>query len=129
MGMGFNSPSMVSLISRLSDRDDQGGVLGISQSLASLARVVGPLWGGFLFDRFGIRAPFVWAATFMMVACAISLAGLRQLDPERLQGLPVARGVQARMDQFRFTYLIEGGFGIELMGTSTTPCTIPSRRG
>jgi predicted MFS family arabinose efflux permease len=76
---------MVSLISRLSDRDDQGGVLGVSQSLASLARVIGPAWGGFLFDRFGIRAPFVWAAAAMGFACVISVMGLRHLSPERLR--------------------------------------------
>jgi predicted MFS family arabinose efflux permease len=92
VGMGFNSPSMVSLISRLSDRDDQGGVLGVSQSLASLARVVGPVWGGFLFDRFGVRAPFVWASMFMMVAFAISVVGLRQLDPNRLGNETLAHG-------------------------------------
>jgi multidrug resistance protein len=91
-GMGFNSPSMVSLISRLSDRDDQGGVLGVSQSLASLARVIGPAWGGFLFDRFGIRSPFVWASLFMMVAFAISVAGLRRLSPERLHPPSLAHG-------------------------------------
>jgi multidrug resistance protein len=92
VGMGFNSPSMVSLISRLSDRDEQGGVLGVSQSLASLARVIGPVWGGFLFDRFGIRSPFVWASLFMMVAFAISVAGLRQLTTDRLQSTSLAHG-------------------------------------
>jgi multidrug resistance protein len=92
VGMGFNSPSMVSLISRLSDRDEQGGVLGVSQSLASLARVIGPVWGGFLFDRFGIRSPFVWASMFMMVAFAISVAGLRQLTADRLQSTSLAHG-------------------------------------
>ncbi len=48
LGMGFNSPSLSSMVSRLSDPGDQGGVLGLAQSLASLGRVVGPAWGGFL---------------------------------------------------------------------------------
>lgn len=84
VGMGFNGPSIVSLISRLSSADDQGGILGVSQSLAALARVIGPVWGGFLFDSFGIRSPFVWAALFMLVAFATSAAGLRQLGPRDL---------------------------------------------
>jgi multidrug resistance protein len=92
VGMGFNSPSMVSLISRLSGRDDQGGVLGVSQSLASLARVIGPAWGGFLFDRFGIRSPFVWASIVMMIAFGISVAGLRRLSSDRLESPAVAHG-------------------------------------
>jgi multidrug resistance protein len=92
VGMGFNSPSMISLISRLSDRDEQGGVLGVSQSLASLARVIGPVIGGFLFDRFGIRSPFMWAAFFMLVAFTISVAGLRELRSDRLQEGTLAHG-------------------------------------
>ena len=58
IGMGFNSPSMLSVVSRLADPADQGSTLGVSQSLASLARIVGPLWGGFVFDRFGHSVPF-----------------------------------------------------------------------
>ena len=50
VGMGFNSPSLSSMVSRLTDPDDQGGMLGLASSLASLGRVVGPAWGGFLFD-------------------------------------------------------------------------------
>jgi multidrug resistance protein len=79
VGMGFNSPSLMSLISRLSSRDEQGGVLGVSQSLASLARVIGPAWGGFTFDRYGIAVPFVVASLFMLCACGLSVAGLRRL--------------------------------------------------
>ena len=45
MGMGFNSPSMLSVVSRLADSTDQGSTLGVSQALASLARIVGPIWG------------------------------------------------------------------------------------
>jgi predicted MFS family arabinose efflux permease len=45
------------------------------------------VWGGFLFDRFGIRAPFVWAAALMMVAFAIGVAGFKQLDPDNLMAI------------------------------------------
>ena len=83
VGMGFNSPSIVSLISRLSSRDDQGGVLGVSQSLASLARVLGPAWGGFTFDRFGIAVPYVLASVMMLVACVLSVIGLRHVRLDR----------------------------------------------
>ena len=59
MGMGFNSPSMLSAISQLADARDQGSTLGVSQSLGSLARIIGPLWGGWVFDEFGIRVPIL----------------------------------------------------------------------
>lgn len=76
LGMGFNSPALSSMVSRMSDPDDQGGVLGLAQSLASLGRIVGPAWGGFLFDRFGPTMPYLSAATIMSVAFVVALASL-----------------------------------------------------
>ena len=52
--MGFNSPSLSSMVSRLADPNDQGGILGLASSLASLGRVVGPAWGGYLYDAYGM---------------------------------------------------------------------------
>ena len=77
LGMGFNSPSLMSLISQGSDPEDQGGVLGVSQSLASLARIAGPALGGFLYDQFGPGTPYVSSAILMMIAAAVAAAGLR----------------------------------------------------
>ena len=81
VGMGFQSPSMLSVISQLSDPADQGAMLGVSQSLGSLGRIVGPLWGGFVFDRFGHAAPFASAALVMSVACVLSVAAFRGYRP------------------------------------------------
>ena len=80
MGMGFNSPSMLSVVSRLADPADQGSTLGVSQSLASLARIVGPLWGGFVFDRFGHSTPFYTASALMLVACGLSVLVFRGFE-------------------------------------------------
>jgi len=77
MGMGFNSPSMLSVVSRLADPADQGSTLGVSQSLASLARIVGPLWGGLVFDRFGHSVPFYTSSALMLAACALSVLVFR----------------------------------------------------
>jgi multidrug resistance protein len=76
MGMGFNNPSLSSLVSKLSDEDDQGGTLGLASSLASLGRVVGPAWGGYLYDAFGMTTPYLSAAGLMFVAFVVSFAGL-----------------------------------------------------
>ena len=54
VGMGFNNPSLTSMVSRLADPNDQGGILGLASSLASLGRVVGPAWGGYLYDAYGM---------------------------------------------------------------------------
>jgi multidrug resistance protein len=83
VGMGFNSPATLSMVSRLADPADQGTTLGVSQSLASLARIVGPAWGGLAFDRFGSTVPFLLSAALMLVACAISVAAVRGFRAEQ----------------------------------------------
>jgi DHA1 family tetracycline resistance protein-like MFS transporter len=88
VGMGFQSPSMLSVISQLSDPADQGSAFGVSQSLGSLARIVGPLWGGFVFDRFGHTAPFISAAALMLIAFALSLAAFRGYVPAGARSAP-----------------------------------------
>jgi MFS transporter, DHA1 family, tetracycline resistance protein len=77
VGMGFNGPSLTSMVSQLADADDQGGTLGLASSLASLGRVVGPAWGGYLYDAYGMTTPYVAAASVMFLACAVSFVGLR----------------------------------------------------
>jgi multidrug resistance protein len=83
VGMGFNSPATLSMVSRLADPSDQGATLGVSQSLASLARIVGPVWGGLVFDWFGIAVPILAASGLMLVACAISLVAVRGFRAEQ----------------------------------------------
>ena len=78
LGMGFNNPSLTSMVSKLSDPDDQGGILGLASSLSSLGRVVGPAWGGYLYDAYGMTTPYLSAAVLMLIAFAISFAGLRR---------------------------------------------------
>lgn len=80
LGMGFNNPSITAMVSKLSDPDDQGGMLGLASSLASLGRVVGPAWGGYLYDAYGMTTPYVSAAGLMFLACVISFTGLRTLS-------------------------------------------------
>ncbi len=84
IGSAIAGPALQSLISRMTARDDQGGVLGINQSLSSLARVVGPVWAGFVFGRFGTFAPWVTGGFLMALACGaaiVSLLGSRKAAP------------------------------------------------
>jgi MFS transporter, DHA1 family, tetracycline resistance protein len=77
IGMGFNNPSLSSLVSKLSHEDDQGGILGLASSIASLGRVVGPAWGGYLYDAYGMTTPYLSAAGLMFIAFTVSFVGLR----------------------------------------------------
>ena len=82
VGMGFNNPALSSMVSRLSDPNDQGGILGLASSLASLGRVVGPAMGGFLYDSYGMTTPYLSASGLMLVAFAVSFFGLSRLRHE-----------------------------------------------
>jgi DHA1 family tetracycline resistance protein-like MFS transporter len=76
IGMALLSPSLAALLSRSAGEDEQGGALGLGQSLSSLARVLGPILGGLLFERVGLGAPYWTGATIMLLSLVLS-AGLR----------------------------------------------------
>ena len=68
IGFGYMTPSLQSLVSRRADPRDQGGTLGINQSAGSLARVIGPLAGGWAFGAFGPTREFLATAAVVAVA-------------------------------------------------------------
>jgi multidrug resistance protein len=75
-GTGIFNPSQSSLISRSAPADQQGGVLGLNQSMGALGRVAGPALSGFLFEiNFGL--PFYVASGLILIALMLSL-GLSQ---------------------------------------------------
>ena len=80
VGMGFNSPASSSMVSRLSSADDQGGILGLASSIASLGRVVGPATGGFLYDLYGSRTPYLTAAVLMAMTSLVAFIGFQSRE-------------------------------------------------
>lgn len=74
LGMGLNQPALSASVSHAAGPDEQGSVLGLAQSLASLGRIVGPAWGGFLFDRYGMSFPYLSGAAIMSVAVLVALS-------------------------------------------------------
>ena len=67
VGQGLSSPTLSTLLSREADADEQGGTLGMGQSLSALARAVGPLVAGALFDL-GEGLPFYLGAVLCLIA-------------------------------------------------------------
>jgi MFS family permease len=76
LGAGINNPSVSGLLSRISNADEQGGVMGIAQSLSSLGRILGPAWGGFVCGAIGIHWPFISGGLLMTLAFVLSLKNL-----------------------------------------------------
>ncbi|MBI4516842.1 MAG: MFS transporter [Deltaproteobacteria bacterium] len=73
IGQGVVSPTLSSLISKTADAAEHGGVLGLSQATGSLARILGPLWGGLLFDWGGPLGPYLTTGTLMLLVTGLSL--------------------------------------------------------
>lgn len=77
LGSGLGHPSLNSLLSRRTRADEQGGVLGINQSLSSLARVIGPPLGGFVFQSLGIGSPYLVGGGIMLLAVLLAAQAAR----------------------------------------------------
>jgi DHA1 family tetracycline resistance protein-like MFS transporter len=72
LGMGVMQPSLNSLISRRAGAEEQGEVMGVAQSVASLSRVLGPLLAGALFAGLGRDSPFVCGTVLVAAAAALA---------------------------------------------------------
>ena len=75
VGRGISQPPLMSLASLRADEDDRGVVMGVFQSSAAAARVVGPVVAGALYDL-GQGFPFWLAAGLVSSAAALAL-GIR----------------------------------------------------
>ena len=68
LASGMMRTVVPSFISRISPANEQGGILGVTTGVASIARVPGPLIAGFLFEFAGSAAPFFASAAMLIVA-------------------------------------------------------------
>jgi len=72
IGYGGALPSLLGLISRVAPRDLQGGVLGVGQSVGSMARIIGPAAAGLAFDM-GTGAPYLLGGLLAAIATVGSI--------------------------------------------------------
>ena len=73
LGTGTLQPILLSLISKVAPENEQGTVLSINQSFSALARVMGPLWGGFSFEYLGYKFPFITGALCTLLILLFSV--------------------------------------------------------
>ncbi len=78
-GFAFVNPSVSALISRRADADRQGEVLGVNQSFASLARILGPLVGLSLFSLHPSHVLPYATAVLVLLVVAVIQPRLRQM--------------------------------------------------
>lgn len=73
IGTGLSNPSILGSISLLTDAKEQGAALGVTQSMASLGRILGPAIGGFLYGSVAMTAPFWVSGSLAFTGLAIVL--------------------------------------------------------
>lgn len=87
LGSGLVNPSLNGSVSLLSGKQVQGNNLGVSQSLSSIARILGPPSGGFLYQHFGTASPFAVASLLAALGAVWVLSlGAKLPDEGRAHG-------------------------------------------
>ena len=82
-GAGTMFPALATLTSFASDADSQGSVLGGSQLVGGLGRVVGPIWAGFLFQEIAYDTPFHVGAGLTALALFLAVRIPHSLQSRR----------------------------------------------
>jgi MFS transporter, DHA1 family, tetracycline resistance protein len=73
IGLGVTQPMLSSIASEYAGDEQRGSVLGFAQSAGGLARTVGPVLSGFLFEGIGAGAPFAGGAMTAALAFALTI--------------------------------------------------------
>ncbi len=81
LGNGLSNPSTLGSISLLAGSTEQGAVMGVTQSMASLGRILGPAMGGALYGSVAITAPF-WASGLLALVAFLIVISIYKLIPE-----------------------------------------------
>ncbi|PVX27716.1 MAG: tetracycline resistance MFS efflux pump [Candidatus Bathyarchaeum sp.] len=67
-GIGTLNTVLPSFISKRTPADEQGGMLGIAQSVGSIARIPGPLIAGLIAEFAGLNVAF-WVSAVLVLVC------------------------------------------------------------
>lgn len=67
---GLSRPNLIGLLSNITDKNEQGKIMGVSQSIESLAMALPPIIAGFL-TTLWISLPIITAASLMFIAWII----------------------------------------------------------
>ncbi len=78
VGFSAVTPSLQALLSLRSAVTDQGGILGVGQSMSALARILGPVVGMVLYER-NVNYPY-WGGAALMAVGILFVLSLRDLS-------------------------------------------------
>jgi DHA1 family multidrug resistance protein-like MFS transporter len=73
--LALANPALNSFLSTYGG-EHQGSLMGLNMAFASLGRVIGPMWAGFVFDV-NIAYPFTSGMVILLIGFMVSLIGMR----------------------------------------------------
>ncbi|MES2856497.1 MAG: MFS transporter [Bdellovibrionota bacterium] len=82
-GNGFMRPPNLGLISNATPEDEQGAVMGVTNSLSSLGRIVGPVIGGVLYEKVSKGSPFIFAGLLAVLAAVLAARSTKRFSEAR----------------------------------------------
>jgi MFS family permease len=88
IGQGILHPSLSSLASKGAKANARGLTMGVFQSAGSLARVIGPVIAGFLFDQAGWSTPFYAAAVILLLGFGLLALQAQALTSQTMAPIP-----------------------------------------
>lgn len=89
LALALIGPALNSYISNFAG-EHQGTVMGLNSAFTSLGRVVGPLWGGYIYD-INIQYPFFSGAATLLLGLLVSILGIRKPTVENHRPVLVTR--------------------------------------
>jgi multidrug resistance protein len=78
--IGITQPTLTGIISNAVSESEQGLMLGTSQSVTALTRIIGPLWAGWAFDWLGPGSPY-WSGAIMIAIAAVLIGSSPMTKP------------------------------------------------
>ena len=73
IGQGLSYPALMAMLSKIAPENERGSLLGMATSIGSLARFLGPLLSGFLYDLAGAPGAFYGGGVLMAASLFIAL--------------------------------------------------------
>lgn len=85
-GFSIINPSLNSLISLNAGNDEQGTIFGVTRSMTTLSRVVGPAWAGMIFAQIGRDWPYFVGTLLMLVVMIIAFKAKQPAGEHDISG-------------------------------------------
>lgn len=87
LGFACSYTCLTGMISLLTKKTHQGGVLGIHQSVSSISRILGPALGGWIYGKWGYQILFIFAGVIVVTGFILSFF-FRKWLPNTVQEEP-----------------------------------------